>query len=119
MFIFPVISFQEFGKNDLDGDEGSVSDSGQDDEGTSAQEVACQFVPSVLRDTPSGVESSCSLPSQTRCYGTPPQDDPSYALDGASNFRSENGTTSGLRQHRDSTLYQDYSQPQVSCGNST
>ncbi|KAK3886905.1 hypothetical protein Pcinc_008961 [Petrolisthes cinctipes] len=109
---FSPVEYKEFGKNDLDGDEGSVSDSGQDDDSISTQEVACQFVPSVLRDTPIEGETGCTLPPQTRCYGTPPQDDPSYTQDGAPSFWSENGTTSGYRQHIDSPLYQDYSQPQ-------
>lgn len=81
-----------------------MSEDGLDPD-SSPTEVACQFVPSVLRDAPSGVESSYSFIGGShppRSYGTRPIDD-----DGGSFL----GTEVPVRGN--APLYQDYSQPKV------
>lgn len=82
-----------------------MSEDGLDPD-ASPTEVACQFVPSVLRDAPSGVESSYSFigSGQPPCsYGTQPLED-----DGRSFLGSE------VPVRGNTSLYQDYSQPKVS-----
>ena len=75
-------------------------------------EVACQFIPSVLRDAPSGVESSYNY-SSLRTYGTQPEEN-GHASNG-SPFRSSEGSPRPRHSPGHSELYQDYSQPKVRC----
>ncbi|XP_050732954.1 calcium permeable stress-gated cation channel 1-like isoform X5 [Eriocheir sinensis] len=100
----PVEYKQEFSSDQPNGEVSSVSEDGLDPD-TSPTEVACQFVPSVLRDAPSGVESSYSFIGSSqppRSYGTRPLDD---------DVGSFLGTEVPVRGT--ASLYQDYSQPKV------
>lgn len=93
---------QKFGNGAANGDATSVND----DESTT--EVACQFVPAVLRDAPSGVESSYDYINQPRSYGTRPRDENGLTKEAA--IRSDDDSPRARR----SSLYQDYSQAKVS-----
>lgn len=93
---------QKFGNGTANGDTTSVND----DESTT--EVACQFVPAVLRDAPSGVESSYDYINQPRSYGTRPRDE--NGLTNEAGVRSDEDSP----RARQSSLYQDYSQAKVS-----
>lgn len=98
------VEYKEFTGDQPNGEVSSVSEDGLDPD-ASPTEVACQFVPSVLRDAPSGVESSYSFigSGQPPCsYGTQPLED-----DGRSFLGSE------VPVRGNTSLYQDYSQPKV------
>ncbi|XP_045122158.1 CSC1-like protein 2 isoform X8 [Portunus trituberculatus] len=95
------VEYKEFGSDQPNGEVSSVSEDGLDPD-ASPTEVACQFVPSVLRDAPSGVESSYSFigtGQPPRSYGTQPLDDDSIFLGSEAPMRGSG------------SLYQDYSQP--------
>ncbi|XP_045122161.1 CSC1-like protein 2 isoform X11 [Portunus trituberculatus] len=97
------VEYKEFGSDQPNGEVSSVSEDGLDPD-ASPTEVACQFVPSVLRDAPSGVESSYSFigtGQPPRSYGTQPLDDDSIFLGSEAPMRGSG------------SLYQDYSQPKV------
>ncbi|XP_071521938.1 calcium permeable stress-gated cation channel 1 isoform X2 [Panulirus ornatus] len=106
------VEYKKFGNGHADGDTGSVSDDGNDDD-DKTEEVACQFVPSVLRDAPTGVESSYTFIAQPRSYGTRPREEDGFTADGVS---LEEGN-SRARERVKSNLYQDYSQPKVTTVN--
>ncbi|KAG0717493.1 CSC1-like protein 2 [Chionoecetes opilio] len=104
---FKDLSPVEYKEFDADQANGELSSVGEDevDPDASPTEVACQFVPSVLRDAPSGVESSYSFigsGQSLRSYGTQPLED-----DGGSFL----GTEVPIRGN--APLYQDYSQPKT------
>ncbi|KAK7073225.1 Transmembrane protein 63C [Halocaridina rubra] len=101
---FSPVEYKEFGNGSANGDSASVNDS---DVATS--EIACQFVPSVLRNAPSGVESSYSYGSQPRSYGTQPHEDGAHASNG-SPFRSQEDSPRA-RHTGQADLYQNYSRP--------
>ncbi|KAK8396634.1 hypothetical protein O3P69_004961 [Scylla paramamosain] len=97
------VEYKEFGSDQPNGEVSSVSEDGLDPD-ASPTEVACQFVPSVLRDAPSGVESSYSFiggGQPPRSYGTQPLDDDGSFLGSEAPMRGSG------------SLYQDYSQPKV------
>ncbi|MPC13600.1 CSC1-like protein 2 [Portunus trituberculatus] len=100
------VEYKEFGSDQPNGEVSSVSEDGLDPD-ASPTEVACQFVPSVLRDAPSGVESSYSFigtGQPPRSYGTQPLDDDSIFLGSEAPMRGSG------------SLYQDYSQPKADPG---
>ncbi|XP_069979583.1 calcium permeable stress-gated cation channel 1 isoform X2 [Penaeus vannamei] len=95
------VEYKKFGNGTANGDTASVND----DESTT--EVACQFVPAVLRDAPSGVESSYDYINQPRSYGTRPRDENGLTNEAA--VRSDEDSP----RPRQSSLYQDYSHAKV------
>nr|XP_053639034.1 calcium permeable stress-gated cation channel 1-like [Cherax quadricarinatus] len=103
------VEYKKFGDGQSNGDI-SVSDDGPEEE-ISTTEVACKFVPPVLRDAPTGVESSYSFIPQPRSYGTRPREEDGFTLDNGTFKHGEDSPKSQEREQDD--LYQDYSQPRV------
>lgn len=104
------VEYKKFGDGQVNGDLASVSDDGHDEEITTT-EVACQFVPSVLRDAPTGVESSYSFIAQPRNYGTRPREEDGYTVDSGTIMNGD--VSPKTREKEEAELYQDYSQPKV------
>ncbi|KAG7159503.1 calcium permeable stress-gated cation channel 1-like isoform X2 [Homarus americanus] len=103
------VEYKKFGNGHANGDTASVSDDGNDEEITTA-EVACKFVPPVLRDAPSGVETSYSY-IQPRSYGTRPLEEDGFTVDGGPLSTLEGSPIT--RERQPAELYQDYSHPKV------
>ncbi|XP_068239271.1 calcium permeable stress-gated cation channel 1 isoform X1 [Palaemon carinicauda] len=103
---FSPVEYKEFSNGNGGSDSNSIHESD-----ITTMEVACQFVPSVLRDAPSGVESSYNY-NGLRTYGTQPLEENGHASD-SSPLRNDGASPRPKLTGEPPDLYQDYSQPKM------